>query len=191
VSYIDPPRRIPLPLRIMLSLVERRLGKRLVANRILSWYPKALLGSGFMEALVAHDEPDVPRRLLALVRIRTSFVVSCPFCVDMNSKDFARKGITDNEIRALQGAVPMESVPSLTARERAALRYVDCMCSTPLAFTPDVVDEMKRYFTERGMVIVASTCAQVNFWARLIQSLGVPPAGFSAACVIPSRPASR
>lgn len=26
--------------------------------------------------------------------------------------------------------------------------------------------------------------ARVNFWARLIQSLGVPPAGFSAECSI-------
>jgi hypothetical protein len=34
------------------------------------------------------------------------------------------------------------------------------------------------------MVIVASTAAQVNFWARLLQSLGVPPAGFSTECQI-------
>jgi AhpD family alkylhydroperoxidase len=184
VSYIDPPRRIPLLLRIMLSLVEKRLGRKLLANRIMTWYPKALLGSGVMEALVAHHEPEVPGRLLGLIRIRTSFLVSCPFCIDMNAKDFERRGITDHEILALQGAVPVENVPSITAREKAALLYVDCMCSTPLAFTAEVINDMKRHFSERGMVIVASTCAQVNFWARLIQSLGVPPAGFSSECSI-------
>ncbi len=184
MSYIEPPRRIPLLLRIMLFLVEKRLGRELLANRIMTWYPKALLGAGVMEALVAHDEPEVPRRLLGLIRIRTSFLVSCPFCIDLNAKDFQRRGIADDEIRALQGAVSLESVPSITAREKAALRYVDCMCATPLAFTPDVIDGMKAHFSERGMVIVASTCAQVNFWARLIQSLGVPPAGFSAECSI-------
>jgi hypothetical protein len=31
-----------------------------------------------------------------------------------------------------------------------------------------------------GSVIIAGTCAQVSFWARLMQALGVPPAGFSA-----------
>jgi alkylhydroperoxidase family enzyme len=168
----------------MLSLVEKRLGRTLLANRILTWYPKALLGSGVMEALVAHDEPEVPHRLLGLIRIRTSFLVSCPFCIDMNAKDFAHRGITDAEILALQGAVPLENVPSITVRERAALLYVDCMCSTPLAFTEDVINDMKRLYSERGIVIVASTCAQVNFWARLIQSLGVPPAGFSSECSI-------
>jgi hypothetical protein len=30
----------------------------------------------------------------------------------------------------------------------------------------------------------------VNFWARLIQSFGVPPAGFSAECSIPGGPAT-
>jgi AhpD family alkylhydroperoxidase len=184
LSYVEPPRRVPFFLRIMLFLVEKRLGRELLANRIMTWYPKALVGSGVMEALVAHDEPEVPKRLLGLIRIRTSFLVSCPFCIDMNAKDFAGRGITDDEIRALQGALPLESVPSITAREKAALRYVDCISSTPLSFRADVIDAMKAHFSERGMVIVASTCAQVNFWARLIQSLGVPPAGFSAECAI-------
>lgn len=184
VAYIDPPRRVPLLLRVMLSLVEGRLGRKLLANRILAWYPKALIGSGVMEALVAHHEPDVSRRLLGMIRLRTSFLVSCPFCIDMNAKDFQRRGITDNEILALRGAVPLESVTSISARETAALRYVECICSTPLYFTPDVISDMQRHFTERGMVIVASTCAQVNFWARLIQSLGVPPAGFTSECSI-------
>lgn len=34
-------------------------------------------------------------------------------------------------------------------------------------------------FFPKAIVIISGTCAQVNFWARLIQSLGVPPAGFS------------
>jgi AhpD family alkylhydroperoxidase len=182
MSFIEPPRRIPLLLRIALSLIERRLGQRLLANRILAWYPKAAIGSGIMEALIAHDEPEVPRRLLSLIRIFVSFAVSCPFCIDMNSKDYRGKGVSDAEISALKGAIPLDDVPTLSAREKAALRYVACICRTPLLFIPDVIAAMREHFTERGMVIVASTAAQVNFWARLIQSLGVPPAGFSADC---------
>jgi hypothetical protein len=43
---------------------------------------------------------------------------------------------------------------------------------------------MRERFCERGVVIVANTAAQVNFWARLIQSVGVPPAGFSSECAV-------
>jgi alkylhydroperoxidase family enzyme len=184
VSYIEPPARIPLLYRLMLSLVEKRLGRGLLANRILTWYPKALLGSGIMEALIAHDTAEVPRRLLSLVRIYTSFLVSCAFCIDLNSRDFQRKGLSDQEILALQGRVPMEQVATINEKERAALRYVQCMCTTPLSFPADVIEALKGHFSERGIVIIASTCAQVNFWARLIQGLGVPPAGFSGECSI-------
>ena len=180
MSFIPPPSRMPLLLRGLLWLVERRLGRPLLANRLLAWYPKAFLGSGIMEGLVAHDEPEVPRRLLALVRMYTSFLVSCPFCIDMNSRDFPRKAITEQEIRALQGRVGLDEVPTFSRKERAALRYVQCMSQTPLEFTSEAVEDVKRHFSPRGFVILASTCAQVNFWTRLIQALGVPPAGFTA-----------
>jgi AhpD family alkylhydroperoxidase len=179
MSAIDPPVRIPLLLRMALWLVEKRLGKRLIANRILAWYPRALIGSGVMEALIAHDEPEVPRRLLSLIRISTSFLVSCPFCIDLNSRDLAAKGVNAEEIRALQGAIPLDAVASFSDADRAALRFVRQMCVTPLSFSRRVVDEMKERFSPRAIVIIASTCAQVNFWARLIQGLGVGPAGFS------------
>ncbi len=137
-----------------------------------------------MEGLVAHDEPEVPRRLLGLIRVHTSFLVSCPFCIDMNARDFQKTGMSEEEIRALQGRVPMDQVSTLRDDEKAALRYVECICRTPVSFPSHVVETLKKHFTERGIVIIASTCAQVNFWARLIQSLGVPPAGFSAECSI-------
>ena len=184
MSYIQPPKRIRPMLRMMLWLVEKRLGKQLLANRILTWYPKALIGSGLMEGLIAHDEPEVPRRLLALIRVYTSFLVSCAFCIDLNSRDFEKKGLSEEEITALQGKVPMDQVATLRDDEKAALRYVACMCSTPISFSSHVIEALKEHFTERGIVIIASTCAQVNFWARLIQSFGVPPAGFSAECSI-------
>jgi len=184
MSHVPPPPRIPLLLRLALSLVERRLGRKLLANRILAWYPKALIGSSLMEGLIAHDDPEVPRRLLTLVRVATSFLVSCPFCIDMNARDFPGKGLREQEILGLQGLVPLESIDSIDARERAALHYVQCMCATPLAFPEDVIRDMHAYFSPRAIVIIASTCAQVNFWARLIQSLGVPPAGFSTECAV-------
>ncbi|MDA8425840.1 MAG: hypothetical protein M0Z80_06840 [Treponema sp.] len=181
-SYIDPPRPLPLLWRLLLGLVERRLGKRLVANRILAWYPKALLGSGILEALVAHDESEVPKRLLKLIRVYTSFRVSCPFCIDLNSLQYRDCGVTDEEILALQADSGAPDAPSFSEAERAALAYADCMCRSPVRFESETIDAVRRHFSERGVVIIASTCAQVNFWARLIQAFGVAPAGFSAEC---------
>lgn len=184
VGYISPPDHVPWLLRAMLAMVERHLGKPLIANRILAWYPRAFWGSGIMEGLVARDEPELPKRLLKLIRVYVSFLASCPFCIDLNAKEYREVGISDEEMLALRGLKSFEEVASIVAPERAALEYVRCATSTPVAFTPAVIDELRSRFSERAIVIIASTCAQVNFWTRLIQSLGVQPAGFSAECSI-------
>src|SRR5258706_14104908 len=98
MSYTEPPPRLPLLYRIMLKLVEKRLGKTLLANRILSWYPRAAYGAAIMEGLVAHDEPDGPPRLLALLRIQTSFLVSRPFCLAIDSPGVPAQCTSDEKI---------------------------------------------------------------------------------------------
>ena len=45
---------------------------------------------------------------------------------------------------------------------------------------------LREEFSERELVILATTAAQVNYWARVIQALGIPPAGFTDACRVPS-----
>ena len=67
-ALISPPRRIPLILRIGIWVSERITGRQMHPARILAWYPKAAIGSGVLEALVAHREPDVDERLLKIVR---------------------------------------------------------------------------------------------------------------------------
>ncbi|WP_455382437.1 carboxymuconolactone decarboxylase family protein [Salinispira pacifica] len=187
MAYIAPPRRIPFLLRVGIRIAERKTGRQMLAGRLLAWFPRAALSSGILEALVAHGDKDVDARVLKLVRMQVSFAVSCPFCIDMNSFQYERRGISDEEVRALQGTVPIESVGTLGERERAALLYTRQACSTPLSFTPEVIDSVRKLFGERGMVILATTIGQVNFWARTIQALGVPPAGFSEECSIEQR----
>ena len=46
------------------------------------------------------------------------------------------------------------------------------------------MEKIKLNFAEREIVVMASSVAQVDYWTRLIQALGVPPAGFSDKCDI-------
>lgn len=144
--------------------------------RILSWYPRAAIGSGIMEALVAHEDGHMDKRMLKLIRMTASYAVACPFCVDMNSHEYRKYGVTDEEAESLRGDV--EQVASFSEREKLAIAYTRLISSTPLKFHPDTVEKVKAAFTEREFVILVSTAAQVNFWARTIQGLGIPPAGF-------------
>jgi alkylhydroperoxidase family enzyme len=147
--------------------------------RLLAWYPKAALGSGVLEALVAHHDGNLDERMLKLVRMAASFAAACPFCIDMNSYEHASLGINTDEVLALRGQLGLEMVPTFSARERLAIQYARLVSQTPLKFHPDFIEQIRANFDEREMVILASTAAQVNYWARLIQALGIPPAGFS------------
>jgi len=175
-AFIKPSKRIPLILKLGIWFSEKITGKTMLPARILAWYPKAAIGSGVMEALVAHEDGQITQRMLKLVRMAASYAAACPFCVDMNSYEYRDVGITDEEADSLRG--DFEKVESFSEREKLAIAYTRVISQTPLKFHPKLVERVKSAFTEREFVILASTAAQVNYWARLIQALGIPPAGF-------------
>lgn len=183
-AFIPPPKRIPFLLRIGIWISQRMTGKDLLPARLLAWYPKAAVGSGVMEALVAHNEGGLNQRMLKLVRMQASFAAACPFCVDMNSFQYEEFQISQAELQVLQGQRPVESVPTFSEREKLAIQYARLISQTPLLFPQSIIDPVKQHFSEREIVILASTAAQVNYWARLIQALGIPPAGLSDQCLL-------
>jgi AhpD family alkylhydroperoxidase len=178
-AFIDPPPRPPLLLRLATRLAERIAGRRLLPARLLAWYPRAALGAGLLEASITDRDGRIDRRMLKLVRLAASFATACPFCADMNAHRHREAGVTDEELEALRSQLGPGAIPSLSERERTAVRYAQLASQTPLRFPPDFVAELQRCFGEREIVVLASTAAQVNYWARLVQSLGIPPAGFS------------
>jgi alkylhydroperoxidase family enzyme len=177
-AFVDHPKRISLLLRLGIWISEKVTGKTMLPARILAWYPKAAIGSGVLEALVAHQDGMLDQRMLKLIRMAVSFAVACPFCIDMNSNEYQLVGILEAEVRALRGTQELDSVPSFSVREKLAIQYARLISQTPLKFYPDFIEQVNANFSEREMVILASTAAQVNYWARLIQGLGIPPAGF-------------
>ncbi len=181
-AFIDPPKSIPFYLKIGIWIAGKVTGRDLLPARLLAWYPKVAISSGILEALVAHKDANLNRRILKLVRLQTSFCVACPFCIDMNYHDYADYGITREELLVLQDRAGMEEVKTFSLREKLALEYARIISSRTLTFPPDFIEKLKAEFNEREIVILASTAAQVNYWARLLQALGVPSAGFSAQC---------
>lgn len=193
MAFIDEPRRMNPLIRAGVRLAERAVGRRLLPARLLAWYPRAAISSGLMESLIAHKEPS--RRLLKIVRITASLVPGCAFCIDMNGFGHREAGITDAELKGLvehafspaDPALDTDSGPKtslFSQRELLAISYARRISATPLEFPSELMSALRSAFSERELVILASTAAQVNYWARLIQSLGIPPSGFGADPVL-------
>lgn len=173
-AFISPPPRLPFWLRLGLWYARRVGGRDFIVGRLLGWHPPSAFSSGVLEGLIVHQDGALDERLLKLVRMQVSYAAACPFCIAMNSHEHERAGITADEIDALRGRRPLEETASFSARERLALQYARLITQTPLKFPPAVIEELKRHFDEREIVILAVTAAQVNYWTRLIQALGVP-----------------
>jgi alkylhydroperoxidase family enzyme len=183
-NFISPPVKIPFFLRLPIWISRKMTGKDLLPAKMLAWYPRAAVGSGVLEVMAAHPEKKIDERILKLVRIQASLTASCAFCFDMNSFHAEEAGISGEELQALQGRTSIDGIATFSQRERLAIEYARLITSTPLIFPPGFSHVLLQYFNEREIVLLASTAAQVNYWARLIQALGIPPAGFTDQCKI-------
>ena len=181
---IEPPAKIPWYLKRGLKIADKKAGRDMVTAKLLTWFPKAAIASGVQELLVAHGPKDLDERTLKLIRVTVSFTVFCPFCIDMNTFEFEKYSITEPEIEVLQGKSEPESVETFSERERIAIHIARGMSITPPKFDDELMENFKKHFTEKEIVIVTTTAAQVNYWARLIDALGVQPAGFMEYCKI-------
>jgi AhpD family alkylhydroperoxidase len=182
VTYIKEPKKIPIFLKAGILFAEKKTGKLMEPARILSWYPKAAVGAGVLESLVAHEEAGLNKRLLQLIRMQVSILVNCSFCIDMNGNEFEEQGITEEEVEALQGIKNFDEVLSFSIEEKIAVQYTKELTITPIIENDKTISLMKQTFNEKQFVIIVSTIAQVNFWARLIKGFGIPPAGFREDC---------
>ncbi|MHB1484162.1 MAG: carboxymuconolactone decarboxylase family protein [Saccharofermentanales bacterium] len=153
-------------------------------GRLMTWYPRAAIGSGVLEVMAAKGKTRQEKRLLKLIRLQASLVCSCSFCIDMNAAGMDTNGITTAEIMAMKCGSELEDVKSFSKREITALEYAILMSKTPLVFEDEFVKKLKSEFSEKEIVMMASTIASVNFWARFNQALGVLPAGFNEECLI-------
>lgn len=176
---VEPPRHPPWYLRPFLWITRRMAGKDPVPARLLAWFPKGALGVGVFEVTAAGAPRDLDGRTLAVARIVSSAVAGCPFCLDMNAATYQRAGLSVDELRAA-ASLEASRWALLGARESAAARYARALSLTPVELDDALAAELKATFSPRELVVLAATIAQVNFWSRFNQGLGVPSAGFCA-----------
>lgn len=183
MPFINEP-KIFKPLEKTISLVERKLGKKMMPARLLLWTPKAFISSMILEGLIAHKQGKVSERMLKLIRMQVSLLIACPFCIDMNSAGFREFGITELEIKAMQRLIPLKDIQTLDNREKLVLAYVRGVVRTPIRIRAEIVERMMTVFTEKEFATVVTTIAQVDYWTRIIQGFGIQPAGFLDYCDI-------
>ena len=120
---------------------------------------KALAG---VQAYV--DQSGLERSLLELVKIRVSQINGCAYCLVMHTNEARKRGESDERMYLLDA---WQEAPVFTARERAALAWVEAVTLVADSHVPDdVYEEAREHFSEKELVDLTMAAIAINTWNR-------------------------
>ncbi|MBN8467762.1 carboxymuconolactone decarboxylase family protein [Corallococcus exiguus] len=104
--------------------------------------------------------------LLELVKIRSSQLNGCAFCIHLHTRDARAHGETEERIYLLDG---WRESPLYTERERAALGWTEALTLLSETHAPDEdYAALKPHFTEEEIVKLTLMIGVINVANRLV-----------------------
>lgn len=166
--------------RFAYFLVRRRYGKLMTPIKVWARLPAALFGTAFAMWGIEGVSKGLDPKIKHLANLRTAQMVGCPFCIDISSAISLKEGISDGQIAELAN---YQRSPLFTPAERAAMRYVEEMCGTPVDVSDATFEELKRHFDATQITELTAQVALENLRSRFNGALEIPSDGF---CTLPA-----
>ncbi|WP_410659867.1 carboxymuconolactone decarboxylase family protein [Amycolatopsis sp. lyj-112] len=115
----------------------------------------------------------VDQKILELVKMRSSQINHCAFCLDMHSHDALQMGESPRRLFVLQG---WRETELFTEQERAALALTEAITNlaTVQDLPDDVYEEATRVFTEEQYRAVVWEAIAINSWNRMCVTSHAP-----------------
>ena len=108
--------------------------------------------------------------LKELIKIRTSQINGCAYCVNAHSADAIKLGETPQRILSLS---VWEECTFYTEKEQAVLRLVEYVVEVATKRVPQsVYDDIAKYFSDQEYVYIIFCINQMNAWNRIAISMG-------------------
>ncbi|ROO37416.1 alkylhydroperoxidase [Pseudomonas sp. AF76] len=105
------------------------------------------------------------KSLLELVKLRSSQINGCAFCIDMHTADARKDGETE---RRLYAVTAWREAPFFTGRERAALAWTEALTRLSDTHAPDAdYALLSEHFCPKEMVDLTVAINTINGWNRL------------------------
>ena len=137
-------------------------------NERLDYASVSPAGLEAMRALDRHlQRSTLGRGLIELVKVRSSQLNGCAFCIDMHTKVARAHGETEQRLYALSA---WRETPYFTDAERAALALTEATTRISDRADPvpdDVWEEATRHYDEKALAALLVNIATINAWNRL------------------------
>lgn len=124
-----------------------------------------------LEAYVRNSGLD--HDLYELIKLRTSQLNGCSFCIDMHAKNMLQSGEALDRILMLS---VWREVPIYSDKERAVLELTECVTLLAEKGVPQhVYDEVRKHVDEAEFVNLIMAINAINCWNRLGVATGMFP----------------
>jgi AhpD family alkylhydroperoxidase len=115
--------------------------------------------------------------LQELVKLRSSQLNGCVFCLDMHLADAKKIGFSDQRLFTLTA---WHESPFFTEKEKALLALTDAI--TLIAeegLDDEIYDEARAHFSEEEIAKIMVAICMINSWNRLMVATQAPPASLA------------
>jgi AhpD family alkylhydroperoxidase len=142
--------------------------------------------SGVFQAMLALEthirkSSGLELSLLELVRMRSSQINGCAYCLDMHSKDARAAGESEQRLYCLPA---WRETPFYSERERAALAWTEAVTLVSVDQVPDEVFELARkQFSEEELAELTLAIVSINGWNRLCIAFRAPAGTYQAGSI--------
>ena len=144
-------------------------------------YAKA--APGVYEAMDALDQYltacGLEESLMHLVRLRSSQINGCAYCLDMHWKDLRALGEGEQRLYSLDA---WRECPYYSDRERAALAWTEAVTRIAKGHVPDeVYEQVRTHFSEKELSDLTLVVVAINGWNRLSIAARLTPGTYQPA----------
>ena len=116
----------------------------------------------------AVDECGLEKSLLHLIKLRSSQINGCSFCVEMHSREARVDGETEQRLYLVSA---WKESPLFTDRERAAFAWVEAVTKIADAGVPDeLYEKALQHFSAEELTKLTVATGVINIWNRLCVS---------------------
>ena len=124
------------------------------------------------------DNCGLEESLLDLIRLRSSQINGCTYCIDMHTKDARARGESEQRLYELDA---WRETPFYSERERAALEWTEAVTLITDGHVPDDLYERARnQFGEKELVDLTLAIAVINTWNRMSIPFRTVPGTYQA-----------
>jgi AhpD family alkylhydroperoxidase len=108
--------------------------------------------------------------LLELVRLRTSQMNGCEYCVTLHTAELRKHNESPSRIDSVHS---WRNSDAYTHRERAALGWAEAITNIQDGHAPDpIFEELRAYFSEVEAANLTLVLTTINAWNRLAIAIG-------------------